>query len=122
MSSTPKTLAAANALVERLAQKLGRARVVQSELSQKATARAEQKKVHETAMAEVAAANESEALARKNQEGRDGEEDQAEEEGKAVRAVPARANARQPGVGRILVCVIDQTILGRDVGNGAMSG
>jgi hypothetical protein len=64
-SSTPTTLSAANALVERLEQKLGRARGVQGELSQQAADRAEQEKVHAAALEAVAAARVGEDEARK---------------------------------------------------------
>lgn len=63
--STPRTLGAANALVARLEQKLGRAKAVQGELAGKEAEREAQGKAHEEALAEQAAARVGEDEARK---------------------------------------------------------
>jgi hypothetical protein len=64
-AAQPRTLGAANALVARLEQKLGRAKAVQEELAQKGAEREAQVKAHEEALAGAAAAKKVEAEARK---------------------------------------------------------
>lgn len=65
VASAPKTLGAANALVARLEQKLGRARAVQSELAGKAADAATQGEEYKQALAGEAAARKTEGEARK---------------------------------------------------------
>jgi hypothetical protein len=64
-ASGPKTLGAANALVARLEQKLGRAKAVQSELAGKAAEAEAQGEEYKAALAGEAAARKAEAEARK---------------------------------------------------------
>ncbi|MEO5730600.1 MAG: hypothetical protein ABI134_07740, partial [Byssovorax sp.] len=64
-ASQPRTLGAANALVARLEQKLGRAKAAQSELAGKEAEREAQGKAYEAALAGEAAAKKAEADARK---------------------------------------------------------
>ena len=61
----PRTLGAANALVARLEQKLGKAKAVQSELAEKEAGREAQGKAYEAALAGEAAAKKAEAEAKK---------------------------------------------------------
>jgi hypothetical protein len=64
-ASQPRTLGAANTLVARLEQKLGRARAVQGALAAKEAEREEQEKAHEAAVAAEAAAKKAEGEAKK---------------------------------------------------------
>lgn len=64
-ATQPRTLGAANALVARLEQKLGRAKAVQSELAEKEAGREAQGKIYEAALAGEAAARKAEGEAKK---------------------------------------------------------
>jgi hypothetical protein len=64
-ATQPRTLGAANVLVGRLEQKLGRAKAVQSELAAKEAGREAQGKIYEAALAGEAAARKAEGEAKK---------------------------------------------------------
>ena len=64
-ASQPRTLNAANTLVARLEQKLGRAKAVQGELAAKEADREAQEKAHEAALAVEADAKKAEGAAKK---------------------------------------------------------